>query len=49
MLDDNDPKKFIAKMGADALEMLVISLTIESNLSYDLRHQQQRNFTSAQI
>jgi DNA-directed RNA polymerase subunit beta' len=38
MLDDNDPKKFIAKMGADALEMLLSRLTLDQ-LSYDLRHQ----------
>src|SRR3954469_4614557 len=38
MLDDNDPKKFIAKMGADALEML-LSRTQLDTLSYDLRHQ----------
>src|SRR6188768_1718257 len=38
LLDDNDPKKFIAKMGADALEML-LSRTQLDQLSYDLRHQ----------
>src|SRR5215204_2973868 len=38
LLDDNDPKKFIAKMGADALEML-LSRTLLDQLSYDLRHQ----------
>lgn len=38
MLDDNDPKKFIAKMGADALEMLLSRLQLDQ-LSYDLRHQ----------
>src|SRR3954469_23340891 len=38
LLDDNDPKKFIAKMGADALEML-LSRTQLDTLSYDLRHQ----------
>ncbi|MFN5170824.1 MAG: DNA-directed RNA polymerase subunit beta' [Cyclobacteriaceae bacterium] len=38
MLDDNDPKKFIAKMGADALEMLLARLTLDT-LSYELRHQ----------
>src|SRR6187401_3581977 len=38
LLDDNDPKKFIAKMGADALEMLLSRLTLDT-LSYDLRHQ----------
>ncbi len=38
LLDDNDPKKFIARMGADALEML-LSRTELDTLSYDLRHQ----------
>ena len=38
MLDDNDPKKFIAKMGADALEMLLSRLKL-NELSYELRHQ----------
>ncbi|HAA13601.1 MAG TPA: DNA-directed RNA polymerase subunit beta' [Cytophagales bacterium] len=38
MLDDDDPNKFIAKMGADALEMLLARLELDS-LSYQLRHQ----------
>jgi DNA-directed RNA polymerase subunit beta' len=38
MLDDNDPKKFIARMGADALEMLLSRLNL-NELSYELRHQ----------
>ena len=38
MLDDKDPNKFIAKMGADALEMLLSRLDLDT-LSYDLRHQ----------
>ncbi|MBY0433661.1 MAG: DNA-directed RNA polymerase subunit beta', partial [Cyclobacteriaceae bacterium] len=38
MLDDNDPKKFIAKMGADALEMLLGRVKLDE-LSYELRHQ----------
>jgi DNA-directed RNA polymerase subunit beta' len=38
MLDDNDPKKFIAKMGADALEMLLSRLKLNDQ-SYELRHQ----------
>ncbi|MCE2936562.1 MAG: DNA-directed RNA polymerase subunit beta' [Cyclobacteriaceae bacterium] len=38
MLDDTDPKKFIAKMGADALEMLLARLDLNT-LSYELRHQ----------
>ncbi len=37
MLDDLDPNKFIAKMGADALEML-LSRTQLDDLSYSLRH-----------
>ncbi len=36
-LDDSDPNKFIAKMGADALNMLLSRLNLEE-LSYDLRH-----------
>jgi DNA-directed RNA polymerase subunit beta' len=36
-LDDADPNKFIAKMGADALYMLLSRLNLEE-LSYDLRH-----------
>src|ERR1700710_1864402 len=38
MLDDTDPKKFIAKMGADALEMLLSRVQL-NELSYELRHQ----------
>ncbi|MEQ8362637.1 MAG: DNA-directed RNA polymerase subunit beta' [Cyclobacteriaceae bacterium] len=38
MLDDNDPKKFIAKMGAEALEMLLGRVNLDE-LSYQLRHQ----------
>ena len=38
MLDDNDPKKFIAKMGAEALEMLLGRVNLDE-LSYELRHQ----------
>ncbi|RED99502.1 DNA-directed RNA polymerase subunit beta' [Marinoscillum furvescens] len=38
MLDDDDPQKFIAKMGAEALEML-LSRTKLDELSYELRHQ----------
>src|SRR6187549_975357 len=38
LLDDNDPKKFIARMGADALEMLLSRLDLNT-LSYELRHQ----------
>ncbi|GAA4468614.1 DNA-directed RNA polymerase subunit beta' [Nibrella saemangeumensis] len=36
-LDDKDPNKFIAKMGADALEMLLSRLNLD-DLSYQLRH-----------
>jgi len=38
MLDDNDPNKFIAKMGADAVRDLLMRLELDQ-LSYDLRHQ----------
>ncbi len=37
MLEDDDPNKFIAKMGADALKELLINLDLDQ-LSYDLRH-----------
>ena len=37
MLDDKDPNKFIAKMGAEALEMMLSRLDLDQ-LSYDLRH-----------
>jgi len=36
-LDDKDPQKFVAKMGADALEDLLSRLDLDQ-LSYDLRH-----------
>ncbi|MCI5056385.1 MAG: DNA-directed RNA polymerase subunit beta' [Flavobacteriales bacterium] len=36
-LDDTDPNKFIAKMGADALHDLLARLDLDQ-LSYDLRH-----------
>ncbi len=36
-LDDNDPNKFIAKMGADAL-IALLERTKLDELSYDLRH-----------
>ncbi len=38
MLDDNDPRKFIAKMGADALEMLLSRIKLDE-LSTELRYQ----------
>ncbi|MFY0688819.1 MAG: DNA-directed RNA polymerase subunit beta' [Cyclobacteriaceae bacterium] len=38
LLDDDDPQKFIAKMGADALEMLLARTELDE-LSYQLRHQ----------
>ncbi len=38
MLDDSDPQKFIAKMGAEALEMLLARTELDE-LSYQLRHQ----------
>ena len=37
MLDDTDPNKFIAKMGADAIYDLLSRLDLDE-LSYDLRH-----------
>ncbi len=37
MLEEDDPNKFIAKMGADALKELLINLDLDQ-LSYDLRH-----------
>ncbi|MFY8034747.1 MAG: DNA-directed RNA polymerase subunit beta' [Flexibacteraceae bacterium] len=37
MLDDMDPNKFIAKMGAEALSMLLGRLNLDT-LSYELRH-----------
>ncbi|HAI77180.1 MAG TPA: DNA-directed RNA polymerase subunit beta', partial [Microscillaceae bacterium] len=36
LLEDSDPNKFIAKMGAEALEMLLSRIDLEQ-LSYDLR------------
>ncbi len=36
-LDDDDPNKFIARMGADALAMLLSRIKLDE-LSYDLRH-----------
>jgi len=38
MLDDEDPQKFIAKMGAEGLEMLLSRLNL-NEMSYALRHQ----------
>ncbi len=38
MLDDSDPNKFIAKMGADGVKGLLERLDLDQ-LSYDLRHQ----------
>ncbi len=37
MLPDEDPNKFIAKMGADSLEMLLSRVKLDE-LSYELRH-----------
>jgi len=37
LLDDDDPNKFIAKMGADAIHMLLSRIDLDS-LSYELRH-----------
>ncbi|MDE5568535.1 MAG: DNA-directed RNA polymerase subunit beta', partial [Muribaculaceae bacterium] len=38
LLDDNDPNKFVAKMGAEAIYDLLVGLDLDS-LSYQLRHQ----------
>ncbi|TDI67988.1 MAG: DNA-directed RNA polymerase subunit beta' [Bacteroidetes bacterium] len=38
MLDDDDPNKFIAKMGAESLEMVLARIDLDV-LSYELRHQ----------
>ncbi|QSE97508.1 DNA-directed RNA polymerase subunit beta' [Fulvivirga lutea] len=38
LLDNDDPNKFIAKMGAESLEMLLARIDLDT-LSYDLRHQ----------
>ena len=46
LLDDNDPNKFVAKMGAEALYDLLRGLNLEI-LSADLRHQ-ANNETSVQ-
>jgi DNA-directed RNA polymerase subunit beta' len=37
MLENDDPNKFVAKMGAEALKELLINLDLDQ-LSYDLRH-----------
>ncbi len=37
-MDDDDPNKFIAKMGAEALDMLLSRIKLDE-LSYELRHQ----------
>jgi len=37
LLDDSDPEKFIAMMGAEALKELLMRLNLDQ-LSYDLRH-----------
>jgi DNA-directed RNA polymerase subunit beta' len=38
MLDDSDPNKFIAKMGAEAVHDLIERRFDLDTLSYDLRH-----------
>ncbi len=38
LLDDNDPDKFVAKMGAEAIYDLLVRLDLD-DLSYKLRHQ----------
>ncbi|MBS1652523.1 MAG: DNA-directed RNA polymerase subunit beta' [Bacteroidetes bacterium] len=46
MLDDSDPNKFIAKMGAEAIQDLLSRLNLDE-LSYELRHK-ANNETSQQ-
>ncbi|HOY18598.1 MAG TPA: DNA-directed RNA polymerase subunit beta' [Haliscomenobacter sp.] len=46
LLDDNDPNKFIARMGAEAVRDMLNRLELDQ-LSYDLRHQ-AANETSQQ-
>ncbi|XWN34730.1 MAG: DNA-directed RNA polymerase subunit beta' [Roseivirga sp.] len=46
LLDDSDPNKFIAKMGAEALELLLSRIPLDE-LSFELRHQ-ATNDTSQQ-
>ncbi len=46
MLDDSDPEKFIAKMGAEGVKLLLERLDL-AQLSYDLRHK-AANETSQQ-
>jgi DNA-directed RNA polymerase subunit beta' len=46
MLEDDDPNKFIAKMGADAVKDLLMRLDLDQ-LSLTLRHQ-AANETSQQ-
>ncbi len=46
LLENNDPNKFIAKMGAEALQMLLSRVQLDE-LSFDLRHQ-AANDTSQQ-
>jgi DNA-directed RNA polymerase subunit beta' len=38
MLDDKDPNKFIAKMGAEAFLILLTKINLD-DLSFELRHQ----------
>ncbi len=38
LLDDNDPNKFVAKMGAEAIYELLVGIDLDG-LSYQLRHQ----------
>ena len=45
-LDDNDPNKFVAKLGAEALQALLSTVDLQK-LSYQLRHQ-ANNETSQQ-
>ena len=46
LLEDSDPEKFIAKMGAEAIEDLILQIDIDKE-SYELRHK-ANNETSQQ-
>jgi hypothetical protein len=46
-LDDMDPNKFIAKMGADACLDLLVALTSTGSVHIKLRHQAETETSSA--
>ena len=45
-LDDKDPNKFVAKMGAEALHDMLANLDLDE-LSYNLRHRQIQKLHSS--